>query len=134
MISFISNQLMIVASEFWLSSPWLLVMLLESPNLHQPDSGHCWRDWRTDAKRRSVYPLIAVVKLNEFWSTLRVVPYLWEILAPPLIDIHPWHALIYIKWSKKSLQNIRLVYSLTNHIYRNNIRLWIKCYTMLCFL
>ena len=74
---------MIIASEFWLSSPWLLVMLLESPSLRQPDGGHCWQDWRTDAKKCSVYSLIAVVKLNKFWSTLRVVPYLWEILAPP---------------------------------------------------
>ena len=111
---------MIVASEFWLSSPWLLVMLLESPSLCQPDSGHSWRDWRTDAKRCSVYPLIAVVKLNKFWSTLRVVPYLWEILAPPLRDIHQWHALIYIKSSNISLQNIRLVYTLTKNITWNH--------------
>ena len=87
MISLISNWIMIIASEFWLSSPWLLVMLLESPSLRQLYSVHCWRDWRTDAKRRSVYPLAAVVKLNKFWSTLRFFPYLWDILAPLLRDI-----------------------------------------------
>ena len=106
---------MIVAREFWLSSPWLLVMLLELQSLHQWALLAGLEDRRQEALCLPSDSCSQIVMFLEY-----LVPSLWEILTPPLRDIHQWHALIYIKWSNISLQNIRLVYTLTNYIYRNH--------------
>ena len=77
MISLSSDEVMLDdASTFLESSPWLVVTLLEPLSHHRPGIGDCRRDSTADAQRRAVYPLIDVVQLSKFWSTLRVIPYL----------------------------------------------------------
>ena len=74
MISMSSDEVMLVASTFLKSSLCLLVTLLEPLSLRQQDTAG--GTLKTDAQRCAAYPLINVVKLNKYCSTLRVVPYL----------------------------------------------------------
>ena len=74
MISSSSDEVMLIASMFLESSPWLLVTLLEPLSL--PPADTAGGTLKTDTQRRIAYPIIDVVQLNKNCSTLRVVPYL----------------------------------------------------------
>ena len=65
MISLSSDEVMLVASTFLESTPWLLVTWLEPLSLRRPCSGDCRWDCITDAQRCCIHSMIGVVKLNK---------------------------------------------------------------------